>query len=147
MPIKVMFDTALTDVWTTAAEKGSKPGDLRWEGNKAYKCVQYTVAPVAGNLQKYATGATYDANQVSATTSQITPVAGVAVASGLINQFGWMQIRGTVTLTAPHTGTPAVGDALGPSASLGALALWVTPRQVVATAIDATSRALLNCPY
>lgn len=149
MPTKVMYETDVTETWTLtdAPLIGDKVGDIRWEGNKCYKCVKYVAAATAGQIQKYANAAGYDLSEVRASTSQVEVVAGMCVATALINTIGWVQVKGPATISVNHTGALAVGDSLTPSATSGALALWVTPKQVVGSALDTTNRAMLNCTY
>lgn len=108
MPMKAIFETALADIWT-AAEGGSigdKPGDIRWENNKAYKCVIFSldgaVTVLAGDVGYYEDVTGYPAHTVTADASASTGQemgAGVFLATVLLDLTRcWVQIRGFATV-------------------------------------------------
>lgn len=104
--LKQVFVSGLTERSTT--EKDTL-GDIRWEGNKCYKYVQYdaataAVAGVAGEVCYYILDTGYGANVVSSDFSDCggdgTCIsAGVLQASLADNEYGWIQIRGVAVLT------------------------------------------------
>ena len=112
MPIKAVFETALTQIWTALeGEKiGDKPGDIRWErdsgGMKAYKCVIFSldgaVTVLAGDVCYYEDVTGYPAHTVTADASASTGQemgAGVFLATVLLDLTRcWVQIRGFATV-------------------------------------------------
>jgi len=118
MPTKVMFETALTDTWTSTEGDliGDKPGDIRWEadsvGMKCYKCVIFnngagSVAAVVGFAAYYfgvsgdpaATG--YDVHTVTMDrTDGYGTAAGIFLAIPADGDRCWVQIKGHATLIA-----------------------------------------------
>lgn len=105
MPFKAMFATALTDTWTTAAD-GDPVGDIRWESNKAYKCVLFdfdgSVSCAANEVAVYTDDSGYEAHTVNVnTTGQGTNAIGAGVcmaAATAASVFMWIQIKGVATL-------------------------------------------------
>lgn len=117
--IKKVFVTPLDVIATTDLEG---LGVIRWEGNKAYKWILYEngAAAVAGVLGEvcgyYAASGTatsgYDDNVVTSDYSDTTDVAaGVLQASLTDGTYGWIQIKGSYTLSIGLT-AGADGDAL-----------------------------------
>lgn len=111
MPLKVMFETAITDTWTAAAGAmiGDKPGDIRWEqdseGMKCYKCVIFdnggdNVAAVVGLAAYYIDTTGYLAHTV---TMDFSSAAGAELGAGIFRAIPadaercWVQIKGQVT--------------------------------------------------
>lgn len=114
MPIKAMFETALTDTWTVAdsAAIGDKLGDVRWEGSKCYKCVQFNngagnIASLAGRMAAYyapggdhASPNGYASNIVTMDSSDSSDTgAGVFQVVMADLEIGWVQIKGVATMT------------------------------------------------
>jgi len=128
MAFKSVFQTALTDVWTSAEAGaiGDKPGDLRWErdsdGMKCYKCIEYrdgdvTTAGVAGEACIYFTADGYKTSLVTSDYSAGEPAGnrqGAGILQAIITDTdrGWIQIKGFATMTINLGGTPADGDGL-----------------------------------
>lgn len=116
--IKQVFASKLTDVDTI---KRDILGDIRFEGNKAYKYVDFinsdeTIAGVAGDLVVYyaEAGTGYVLNKVSLDydDGDAVPICGgmlVAAVPGTsaTHYYLWVQIRGYATLSA----TPVSGAA------------------------------------
>ena len=134
--LKQVFIQALTEISTEVAK--DTLGDIRWEGNKCYKYVQYdeaaaAVTGVAGEVAYYILDTGYGANNVSSDFSacgaDATCIgAGVLQASLDDEDFGWIQIKGIATLSiAIIAGVD--GNALTPSgvgANDGSLDVVVT---------------------
>lgn len=116
--IKKVFASRLTDADDTKKEE---LGTIRWEGQKCYKYIQYTVgtgliAGVAGNVAYYfGADGPFD-NQVSSDLSDCIGELGAGVLQAAMTnlQYGWVQIKGPATLT-PALTAGANGDALTPS--------------------------------
>jgi len=124
MPFKVVFETALADVWTLTdgGNIGDKPGDIRWErdseGMKCYKCIIYgvgdiTVAGVAGECTGYDTLDGYKLHTVTSDYSACIGNigAGILQANMVDTERGWVQIKGFATLTIDPV-SAADGDPL-----------------------------------
>ena len=118
--LKQVFVQGLTEVSTT--EKDAL-GDIRWEGNKAYKYVKFqnttaTVAGVANDMCGYVL-AGYANHTVCCDASDMAtkPIgAGICLAavtgtSGTA-YYIWIQVKGPATIATNLAGTPADGDAL-----------------------------------
>jgi hypothetical protein len=102
---KSIFVTGLAEVSTTEKET---LGDLRWEGNKCYKYVQYkatAIACIANSMVGYYSEDGYKNHQVTLDTSD-QEAAGTLLAAGVTqaviptNGYGWIQIKGLATLAA-----------------------------------------------
>ena len=157
MPLKQTFVTALTDVWTNAADKADKAGDVRWEGNKCYKCVQYdsgagAIAAIVGRMAAYYLDAGYQNNQVTLDTSDGREIgAGLLMSAPLDGQFCWVQIKGLATITVALV-AGAAGDPLtltGATADNGSLDLTaaVTDHVCAYAVVPATPTIILDCPF
>jgi len=147
MSLRNLFATKLT---ASDAAARDPLGSIRVEGDgKMYKYVKFiTASVVAGDAVKYADGAGYGNNEVAPSATAAAVVAGVAVASQAIDQYGWIQIKGRVTLSATPTGTAAVGTALISSATTKKLAFADATgiQRPCGIALSATTDALLDCP-
>lgn len=156
------FFEALTDVNTVQQEA---LGTLRWVGNKCYKYVAIknvggTVAGAAGDFAVY-TADSYDVHQVSLRKADgdTTPIgAGVlqAAVTGTSGTayYGWIQVKGAVTLNTAFTSAPANGQPLTP----GTTDLAVTKaneadsaavyKHVIGVCQDVTNKQIvLDCPF
>ncbi len=116
--MKQTFVTGLTEVSATDKEG---VGTIRWEGNKAYKYVQYDVgsaaAGVAGEVTYYYTLDGYKNNQVTSDlTDSVEIGAGVLQVIMADGEYGWIQIKGPATLSIALT-AGADGDPLTPTGS------------------------------
>lgn len=117
--LKRVFVQALTERSTTLKDD---LGDIRWEGNKCYKYIQYkegtaAVDGVAGEVAYYYTLDGHKNNQVSSDLSDSIEIgAGVLQAALSDNEYGWVQIKGPATLTIALT-AGADGDPLTPTGS------------------------------
>lgn len=157
--VKVGFKSQLTDVDTSAMED---LGCTRFEENKIYKYVQFgatrttnvTSALVAGDVVCYVLGTTADLDLMTLVDEANSVVgAGVCLASVAATGgpfYGWIQIKGPVTLSAAVGGSGAAGD-LCTTAS--ASAKQVTKKttastQSVGVLIDATNNVIdADFPY
>lgn len=116
---KKTFVTALTDTSTTDDEG---VGVIRWEGNKAYKWVQYdtgagSVAAVSGQVAYYYTLDGYKNHQVTSDLSDSVEIgAGVLQSAPADASYCWIQIKGEATLAVALT-AGADGDPLTPTGS------------------------------
>ncbi len=129
MPFKAVFETALSDVWTSTegADIGDKPGDIRWErtseGMKCYKCIIYdvgdiTTAGVAGEATEYYTMDGYKNHTVTSNYSDgVDIAAGILQANMVDTERGWVQIKGFATLTIDLANTPVDGSSLTTAAA------------------------------
>ncbi len=147
MPLKQVFITAVTASDTTELDN---VGDIRQENGKRYKYVKFVTATVVANdVVKYASLAGYTASEVAPSATQALVVAGIAVVAQAINDYGWIQIRGTSgSLAVDLTGTPVVGGNVASSATTKAFAQGVTLLRSYGTVLDLTSPdvVLLDCP-
>ncbi len=121
---KQVFLQALSEISTVEKDQ---LGDIRWEGNKVYKYVQFNdgaanEAGVAGEVCYYyapaGVGTTgYGLSLVTSDISDSAEVgAGVLVAALDNNEYGWIQIKGLATLTLGLT-DGVDGDPLTPTGS------------------------------
>jgi hypothetical protein len=135
MSSRQIFKTKIDEVSAVARDP---LGALRWENDKLYKYlknVEAATCPV-GHLTKYANAAGHSAHECTRSTSQDLAAAGVAAAAVPQNHFGWFQLKGAVNPAVNPTGSNTAGGSLSVSATTGALALWVTPRQILGTYIS-----------
>lgn len=150
MSRKAAFLTALTETWASTEDlKKDKLGDIRIEGNKKYKCVQYNdgsgpVALAVGDVVFYSD---YENNIVTPDLTDVVGcAAGVSMAAlSTVTNDGdrfWIQISGVATL-AVDVAAGAVGNALthvgAADKTLDVSALVTDP--VVAYLIDDTASA------
>jgi hypothetical protein len=154
---KVTFKSQLTDVDTTAMED---LGAIRMDENGVHKYVQFGAtrttnvsgALVAGDVVCYVLGTTADLDLMTLVDEANTAVgAGVveaAVAATGGPFYGWVKIKGTVTLSGTPAGSPAAGDELTPaSASAKSLTKRATDNgQSVGVLVDATN-FVMNCNF
>lgn len=148
MANKQMFKSLITDTWTDAID-GDPVGDIRWQGNKCYKCVKSSGALdfVAGDVVGYVAGTGYAAHTVSGTVSETdNQGAGVAQAAvTLTDVFFWIQIKGFAALNTTLTAATNEGDALtllgADNLTLDLSAAIDDPR--VATVIDDTNDEII----
>tara|TARA_Y100000296_G_C5132490_1_gene236316 strand:+ start:517 stop:996 length:480 start_codon:yes stop_codon:yes gene_type:complete len=155
---KQSFVQALTETSTT--EKDSL-GDIRWEGNKCYKYVQYkatAIACVAGRMTGFYTMDGYKNNQVTLDTSD-QPQAATLTGAGLTlsviptDGYGWVQIKGAATMSvafvAGTDGDPV--GLVGATADTGDLDLHITAvsnSHICGFIGDASDNELLvDCPF
>lgn len=155
---KQVFVTGLTEVSTTEKDQ---LGDLRWEGNKCYKYVQYKATAIAC-LANMAVGFFEDSgallNQVTTDTSDQVQAAtlvcaGIAQAIIPTNGFGWIQVKGPATMAAAFTagvdGDPV--GLVGGGADIGTLDLHITAisnSHIAGYIGDAATFTLtLDCPF
>lgn len=158
MPVKQVFVTALTDVWTDAA-KGDPIGSLRCERDSNgvfvwYKCVQYndaTFSCVAGTFVGYNSGTGYTLHSVSADVSDTDNIgAGVALATVADASYCWIQISGHATLTTTLTAGVTDGFALTlVGANNGTLDVCsaVTDHHCAVCYDDANDEVILHCIF
>lgn len=144
MPLGILWGTKLTTSETTSQEQ---LGVLREESNgKLYKYVKFiTASVVAGDAVKYLTVTKKAAYQVEPKNTQAAVVAGVAVADQAINDYGWIQVRGSVTLSATGTDTPVVGDAAISSGTTKKLANWSAEFAPCGVWENASTGVILDC--
>ena len=149
MSLRALFASQLTD---SDPEARDVLGAIREGGDgKRYKYVKFiTSTVVAGDAVKYADSAGYTANEVLPNATPAATVAGVALATQAVNQFGWIQISGKVTLSAAPTGTASDGGALISSGTTKKLAV-ATPTDIqrpCGVMLDAAAPtiAILDCP-
>ena len=128
MAFKEVYRTALDETWSDAAD-GDPIGDLRWEGNKCYKCVQFNngagdIASIAG----YAASYYAVSGSSSATTGYLSNIvtmdrtdthggaggigAGIFQAVMADGDFGWVQIKGQALLISTAFPSGSDGDAM-----------------------------------
>lgn len=121
MSLRQVFATKLDETWTDTA-KGDPVGQIRWEGNKCYKSLQYdtgagAVAAVVGNVAYYYTLDGYKNNQCTSDLSDSIELgAGVLQSAPADGAYCWVQIKGPATLTTALT-AGADGDPLTPTGS------------------------------
>lgn len=153
----ILAGANLTENYTTL-ENGNTPavGDVVFAPlGKVYKFVQYVggagaVAAVAGNIAYYFApgGASAGAETVTSDLSDSAGLgAGVLQSAIPINSYGWIQIKGTATITPALT---AGGDgqaltAVGASDGTLDVSALVTDA-VVAYAIDASAK-IIKCDF
>lgn len=150
---KSVFVSSLTEVTTVAKDQ---LGDIRWEGNKVYKYVQYkeeaaAVDGVAGEVCYYVLDTGFGAHQVTSDLSA-SGGAGAEIGAGVLqavmsdNEFGWIQIKGLAVLTITLT-AGADGNALTPQGSAdGTLDVVVTTvalGHICAYITDVTDKEIL----
>ena len=148
--VKQVFVTGLT---ANDASPKDQPGDIRWDGNKCYKYIQYkvgsgTVAAVAASTVVY-TDVMYPLHQVTMDQTDGKICAGVLQAALAADYYGWIQIKGPCTLAAALT-AGADGDALTVTGSSdGTLDVSASVVDHIAGyAIDISAKQiLLDCPY
>ncbi|MEK0324561.1 MAG: hypothetical protein QQN63_02560 [Nitrosopumilus sp.] len=156
MPFKAVFETALADTWnaTDGGIIGDKPGDIRWEANKCYKCVISSGALdfVAGDVVGYVDNTGYAAHTVSGTVSETGDV-GAGVAQAAVTEADirfWVQVKGPATLNTTLTVGATNGRAL---TLLGAndltldLSGLVTDFIVGCTVDDANDEIICDFPF
>ena len=155
---KSVFVSSLTEVTTVAKDQ---LGDIRWEGNKVYKYVQYratAIACIAGRMMGFFALDGHKLHQVTMDSSDeaagtIRVGAGVSVGIIPTNGFGWVQIKGNVKMTlAAVAGTD--GDPMtlvGGTADTGNLDLYITTvasSHKCAHAGDISDNEfILDCPF
>jgi hypothetical protein len=144
----------ITRTYATLTE-GNVPrlGTVAWVENKAYKFVQYnagagTVAAVAGNVCYYYAPGGVSAGSTTVVTSDLSDSAnlGAGVLQSVIanGSYGWIQIKGTATIT-PTLAAGGDGQALtAVGATDGTLDLSnAVTDAVVAYAVDATAKIIM----
>jgi hypothetical protein len=142
----------------TALTEGNTPqvGDVYFTpGGKVYKFVQYVggagaVAAVAGNVAYYfaPSGVSAGSETVTSDLSDSAGLgAGVLMSAIPINSYGWVQIKGTATIT-PALTAGADGNALtAVGATDGTLDVSaLVTDAVVAYAIDASAK-IIKCDF
>lgn len=148
MTQRTLFNTDLTSSDTTAKDQ---LGAMREDSSgKFYKYVKFiTATVVAGDVVKYLTSTKYDASEVEPSATQAAVVAGIALATQAINDFGWIQIGGrSGSLAVNGTGAPAIGDAAISSGTTKALAKGSGEFGHCGTFMDVTGAAnvvMLQC--
>lgn len=155
---KQTFQSGLAEVGTVAKDE---LGDIRWEGNKCYKYVQYkatAIACVAGVMVGYYGLDGYKSNQVTQDTSDQVQAAtmlaaGVTQAVIPTDGYGWVQIKGPATMSVAMT-AGADGDPLtlvGGTADTGDLDLYITTvanSHLCAWAGDISDKEIcVDCPF
>lgn len=170
--LQIGFVSALTDLDTYARDQ---LGSIRYEASGVFKYVQFgssrtgqvSAALVQGDAVCYVLGVTADLDLLTLVDEPNSAVgAGIvaapAGASGVSGQsavtiptsggpwFGWIQVGGTVTLSAAPGGSPAAGAALTTTSAsnkkLTATAAYTN--QYVGVYIDATNFvANIDFPY
>ena len=140
--LKTIFRTALTATDSAAVDT---LGDVRQEQFKRYKYVKFTAAADAGDVVKYANSAGYIANEALENTTSALVVAGVAVATQAINQFGWVQIGGIVVLAQSVNSGSIASGVMGHSTA-GMFTIVTGVRSSYGTMLNTTTSCLLDCP-
>lgn len=140
MPLKAMFETALTDTWTVAAD-GDPVGSLRVQGNNFFKCVLSSGALdwAANDALAYVADTGVAASTVTGAVADGDLGAGIAMSAVTVaNTFCWIRLTGLVTLNTTLDGATVNGDGLTWVASLD-LTLTVAAAAdsfVVASTVD-----------
>lgn len=144
MGARILWGTKLSSSETTAQEE---LGAIREEPNgKVYKYVKIiTAGVVAGDVVKYLTVAKKLANQVEYSGTQAAVVAGVAVAAQDTNDYGWIQVRGSVVLSNSATVAPDVGDAAISSGTEKELTKWAIEFEPCGVWETTTTTVCLKC--
>ena len=163
--IKKVFQTPLSEV-SSSDKEGI--GTLRFEGSKLYKYVKIlnttaTVAGVAGDIVAYgaATGAednTVVLDRDDADTNPIGAGALVGTVTGTAGtaEYGWIQVKGHITLSTAVGGSAGDGDMLMAGATDKAVEKLTftdgTPNVIkgayIGIANDATAKkVILDCPF
>lgn len=156
--LQQVFFTKLTDVRTSSEGAAERLGAIRFEDGKIYKYVQYNggagaVAAVAGNMAYYYAPGGASAGALLVVTSDLSDSAGLGagmlmavIASG---GYGWIQIKGSATLTTALTAGND-GNALTPVGSTDGtldVSALVTD-SICAWAVDASAKiVMLDCPF
>jgi hypothetical protein len=141
------------DAVYTTLDEGKTPalGDLFYgSGNKVYKFVQYSEEAaatdgVAGEVAYYVGETGYGASQVTSDLSASDEIgAGVLQAAMSDAEYGWIQIKGSATLSIALAGG-ADGDPLTPTgAADGTLDVSaLVTDNVCAIAEDATAKTIV----
>ena len=121
--LKTLFRTQLTDTWlidSNGVNPGDILGDIRWEDNRAYKCVLYdegaeTLDVVANDVVFYDGIAGITNNRVTADLSDTQNIgAGIIMATITVTStLCWVHIKGgEVTLNTTLSAGGTDGDAL-----------------------------------
>lgn len=148
--IKTSFIQALSD--RSATEKDTL-GDIRWEGNKCYKYVQYNdgsaVAAVVGQAAYYYLNSGYEGNQVTSDLSDSDEVgAGILMAVLGDGEYGWVQIKGFATMSiAFESGTD--GSPLTPTGGTtdGNLNVAASAAHAICGAIAVAANNSMMCDF
>lgn len=139
-----LFVTALTDVDTSARDQ---IGAIRMEQNGDYKYVQFgatrttnvTAALASGDIACYVVGTTADLDLMTLVDSANSAIGAGAVLATIPATggpyYGWLKIRGRMTLDQTMSGSPAAGDML---TCAGAAAKLMAKRTAAAQTADAT---------
>lgn len=141
------------DAVYTTLDEGKTPalGDIFWgTGGKVYKFIQYSeqaaaVDGVAGEVAYYVADTGYGASQVTSDLSASSENgAGVLQAAMSDNEYGWIQIKGSATLTIALT-AGADGDPLTPTgATDGTLDVpTAVTDHICAIAVDASANEII----
>jgi len=144
---KKVFVTRLTDTFTDDREG---VGVLRWEGNKCYKWVQYTVG--VGSVAAAAGKVAYlrsDGKVTSDLSDSLSIGAGVLQSAPADNEYCWVQVKGEATLALAFT-AGVNGNAVTPvgatDGTLDVSALVTDP--ICGVILNATAKTLLcDFPY
>lgn len=155
MAIRQVFQTTLTETWTTAAD-GDAVGSIRWEYDSngclcCYKCVLYddgaaNLDSAAGDVLCYIEDTGYAAHTATPDrTNGENLGAGVLMAAVTVDQtYCWVQIKGPATLNTALT-AGADGNALTGTGS-GDKTLDVSGAvtdSVCAYCVDATAKEII----
>lgn len=114
MPLKAMFETALTDTWTVAAD-GDPVGSLRVQSNNFFKCVLSSGALdwVALDVVGYVADTGCATSSVTGAVAEGDIGAGIAQSAVTVaGTFCWIQLTGVVTLNTTLATLTVNGDAL-----------------------------------
>ena len=128
--LKQVFVQGLTERSTTEKDV---LGDIRWEGNKCFKYVEYeqgaaAVAGVAKEVCYYFEDSGHTDHKVTSDLSDATGDVGAGVLQAALadGEFGWIQIKGRAILTIALT-AGSDGNVLTPTgAGDGTLDVVVT---------------------
>ena len=155
MALKTVFRTQLTQTWTAAAD-GDPLGDIRWENNKAYKCVLYSIddslTVAAGDVVFYFAVTGYIANTVTADLSASNNQgAGIILSTITVDDtYMWIQLTGLATLNTPFDGTVEPGDGLTAKAALDktlTISALVDDFIVASALVDANDTIICAFPF
>lgn len=159
--LKTLFRTQITDTWTTVTD-GDNLGDLRWEGTKCYKVVQFNngvdnIASIAGHVAMYYAVS----GSASATTGYLSSIVtmdrtdsssiGAGVFQGVVTDGDhcWLQIKGQATLLTASLPSGSDGNAMttNGAAADGALIIANADGEEVCAIIDDASLFEIICDF
>ena len=164
MPQKAVFETTIDQTWATgsnagqADQVGDKPGDIRWQNGKCYKCVIFdnggdSIAAVIGKAAYYINSTGYPAHTV---TMDFSSADAVELAAGIFQSIPadtnrcWLQIKGPATLVSgalnsnANDGLPLTGANAAADGELNDAAAITEP---ICGAVIVESTFLIMCDF